>query len=59
MSTNFRLELIDPPAKHVFIYFLDSGREREERGGADEERSEHGEEMYHVFKLQFMKISIS
>ena len=51
-SYDFRLNLIEPSAKEVFIsWFL---ADREER--ASKERSEHGEAIYHVFILGIMKI---
>ena len=37
VSTNFRLKLVEPSAREVFI-FLGILVEREERGGASEER---------------------
>ena len=52
MSTNFRLELIEPAAR--WIYFLDSSREG--RTGASEERTrEHGSNLVRVETASEMK----
>ena len=51
MSTNFRLQLIEPSARKTLVEI------KEQRGeGASEERSEHGEAIYLVFNLLIMKI---
>ena len=49
MSINFHLEPIESSAREVFIFW--TLVKRKEGGGEFEERSEHGEAIYHVFKL--------
>ena len=46
MSINFHLEPIESSAREVFIFWTLVKRKEE-----FEERSEHGEAIYHVFKL--------
>ena len=48
MSTNFRLELIEPPAKEVFIFW--TVVEREELGASEEMRGEHGSNLARLEK---------
>ena len=40
VSNNFRLKLIEPSAREVFIFW--TLVEREERGASEERRGEHG-----------------